>query len=83
MTIGTGIHSLRDLAQVKAYKEEPKLNFWYSDFANAINGTDGSMFHPGVSKGENLFMFSPDLCRSIVAEYKGEEVGASNVIKGC
>lgn len=74
MTIGTGIHSLYDIAQVKAYKEEPKLNYWYSEYANAINGTDGAMFHPGVGKGEKLFMFSPDLCRSIMAEYKGEEM---------
>jgi len=73
MTIGTGIHSLGDLAQVKAYKNEPNLKFWYSEYANMINGTDGSMFHPGVAKGEDLFMFSPDLCRSIMAEFKGEE----------
>jgi len=73
MTIGTGINNLNDIAQVKAYKENATLDFWYSDYANAINGTDGSMFHPGVDKSENLYMFSPDLCRSLLAEYKGEE----------
>jgi len=73
MTIGTGINSLDDLAQVKKYKGEPKLDYWYSDAANAINGTDGSMFHPGINRRENLYMFSPDLCRSIMAEFKGEE----------
>lgn len=73
MTIGTGINNLNDLAQVKAYQNEPMLNYWYTDYANMINGTDGSMFHPGVDKKEDLYMFSPDLCRSISAEFKGEE----------
>merc|ERR1712168_1421271 len=50
-----------------------KLDFWYTEYANMINGTDGSMFHPGVHKSEDLYMFSPDLCRSIQAEFKGEE----------
>jgi len=73
MTIGTGIHDLQDIAQVKEYKENTTLPFWYSEYANMINGTDGSMFHPGVSNTESLYMFSPDLCRSLEAVYMGEE----------
>jgi len=73
MTIGTGIHSLDDFAKVKEYKDNTTLEYWYTGYANAINGTDGSMFSPFVNKNENLYMFSPDLCRSIMAEFKKVE----------
>jgi len=73
MSIGTGIDDLDDLAQVKTWEGKEALDFWYTDAANAINGTDGSMFHPGISSSENVFMFSPDLCRSLEAEFKGKE----------
>jgi len=73
MTIATGINGLDEIAQVKKYKDNESLDYWYTDYANAINGTDGSMFHPGIDKNEKLYMFSPDLCRSIMAEFKGEE----------
>ncbi|KAK9976063.1 hypothetical protein ABG768_021280 [Culter alburnus] len=32
--------------------------------------TDGSSFHPFLDKKEPLFFFSPDICRSISAEYE-------------
>jgi len=74
LTIGTGINAILDIAQVKRYEGNATLDFWYSDEANAIKGTDGSMFHPGVTKDEKLDMFSPDLCRSVQAEFIGEEM---------
>lgn len=40
-----------------------KLTFWTSDQSNSINGSDGSAFHPMLTKNERIHIFSPDLCR--------------------
>lgn len=39
------------------------LAWWSTDECNMINGTTGASFHPVVTKGEKLYMFSSDLCR--------------------
>lgn len=40
-----------------------KLSFWASDQSNSINGSDGSAFHPLLTKDERIYIFTPDLCR--------------------
>ncbi|KAG7257449.1 hypothetical protein CRUP_007753 [Coryphaenoides rupestris] len=47
-----------------------KLTFWTSNQSNAINGTDGSAFHPLLDKNERLYVFTSDLCRSIFMEFE-------------
>ena len=55
-------------------QDKATLDYWYTDHANAINGTFGSMFSPFINKNESLNIFSPDLCRSLMLEFKGVEV---------
>lgn len=40
-----------------------KLKFWTSEESNMINGSDGSAFHPLLTKDERIYIFTPDLCR--------------------
>lgn len=40
-----------------------KLTFWKSNQSNSINGSDGSAFHPLLTKDERIYIFTPDLCR--------------------
>jgi len=72
-TIGTGWKNLKDLGQIKKYNGKTKLDYWGSGYANKIQGTDGSIFHPNVEADETLFMFSGDICRSIYATKEKEE----------
>jgi len=37
-----------------------------------IRGTDGQQFHPMIEPGEELWLFEPDLCRSIPVTQMGE-----------
>jgi len=37
-----------------------------------VRGTDGQQFHPMVQPGEELWLFEPDLCRSIPVTQMGE-----------
>ncbi|XP_023684494.2 lysosome membrane protein 2-like [Paramormyrops kingsleyae] len=65
----TGESDSLDYTKVVAWNGESRLTWWSSNQSNMINGTDGSTFHPLLSRKERLDVFSPDLCRSIYMEY--------------
>ncbi|XP_041666404.1 lysosome membrane protein 2-like isoform X2 [Cheilinus undulatus] len=66
----TGQQNYMDYGRVETWKGESKLSFWTSDQSNTINGSDGSAFHPLLKKDERIYVFSPDLCRSIYMEFE-------------
>ncbi|XP_059682821.1 lysosome membrane protein 2 isoform X2 [Gavia stellata] len=45
------------------------LSWWTTETCNMINGTDGTSFHPLISKDENIYIFSSDFCRSFYLVY--------------
>ncbi|XP_072170343.1 scavenger receptor class B member 1-like [Diadema setosum] len=52
---------------------EDRLLTWWSEEANSFkSSTDGSMFHPGVTREETLHLFQPQLCRSVSYEFENE-----------
>ncbi|XP_038590488.1 lysosome membrane protein 2-like isoform X2 [Micropterus salmoides] len=66
----TGVQNYLDYGRVKTWKGESKLTFWSSNQSNSINGSDGSAFHPLLKKDERIYIFTPDLCRSIYMEFE-------------
>ncbi|XP_046870890.1 lysosome membrane protein 2-like [Hypomesus transpacificus] len=66
----TGEHNHLDYGRVHSWRGESKLSFWTSEQSNSINGSDGSAFHPLLSKEERLYVFTSDLCRSIFMEFE-------------
>ena len=78
-TINTGDRQRERYSQVSRFNGETKLpdNWWsamgptpslqragYGGMCLEIRGTDGQQFHPMVSPGEDMWLFTPDLCRS-------------------
>ena len=76
--INTGEQVMEKYCQVTRYNGQEKLpaNWWgpmgpspslhragYEGMCRGIHGTDGQQFHPLLSEGEELWLFSPDLCR--------------------
>ena len=76
--INTGEKVVEKYCQVTRYNGQEKLpaNWWgpmgpspslhragYEGMCRGIHGTDGQQFHPLLSEGEELWLFSPDLCR--------------------
>uniref|UniRef100_A0A7N6BG47 Scavenger receptor class B, member 2a n=1 Tax=Anabas testudineus TaxID=64144 RepID=A0A7N6BG47_ANATE len=59
----TGVENYMDYGRVETWKGQSELTFWTSDHSNSINGSDGSAFHPFLSKNETIYIFTPDLCR--------------------
>lgn len=66
----TGEADYMDYGRVDTWKGESKLSFWSSNYSNAIKGSDGSAFHPYLTREERLHVFTPDLCRSIYMEFE-------------
>ncbi|XP_051534138.1 lysosome membrane protein 2-like isoform X2 [Myxocyprinus asiaticus] len=61
----TGEHNYLDFGRIYTWKGQKLMSFWKTNQSNMINGSDGSAFHPFLSKEERLNVFTPDLCRSI------------------
>lgn len=57
-------------AEIVSWQNRTSMDVWTDSFCNAINGTDGTMFHPFIQRNESLYMFTTDICRSIYASYE-------------
>uniref|UniRef100_A0A3P8UKS2 Lysosome membrane protein 2-like n=1 Tax=Cynoglossus semilaevis TaxID=244447 RepID=A0A3P8UKS2_CYNSE len=66
----TGVNDYMDYGRVETWKGESQLTFWKSDHSNSINGSDGSAFHPLLDKKERIYIFTPDLCRTIYMDFE-------------
>jgi len=55
--------------KIESWNNLDKLNYWTTEWANQINGTDGSEFAPNLKQKNPLYMFRPEICRSIRLEY--------------
>ncbi|XP_037121326.1 lysosome membrane protein 2-like [Syngnathus acus] len=66
----TGEQNYLDYGRVETWKGQSQLTFWNSNQSNSINGSDGSAFHPLLKKNERIYIFTPDLCRSIHMEFE-------------
>ncbi|XP_036384450.1 lysosome membrane protein 2c [Megalops cyprinoides] len=66
----TGQQNYKDFARVFEWQGQRSLSWWSTDECNMINGTNAAAFHPIITKGETLYMFSSDLCRSLYARYE-------------
>ncbi|XP_047425758.1 lysosome membrane protein 2-like isoform X1 [Mugil cephalus] len=68
----TGTQNYMDYGRIITWKGQSKLDLWRSEYSNSINGSDGSAFHPLLEKDERLYIFTPDLCRTIYMEFEKE-----------
>jgi len=72
-TIDPGYVNLDHFLVINKWNGSDKLSIWNTDYANMINGTDGSMFSPFINESSRLYVFQSDICRSIYASYIGTE----------
>ncbi|XP_074598787.1 lysosome membrane protein 2-like [Brevipalpus obovatus] len=74
--VDNGASDVSQFTQIQKWQGKEKVNFWGKDtHCNHINGTDGAQFHPDLQRTDKLWVFSPELCRSIFLEYiKDSEV---------
>ena len=76
LTVFTGRNnSMDDFMIVDNWNGLKQLNVWprnteAGNRCNEIRGTDGSQFHPGVTRQQVLEIFAPLVCTSIYIKYK-------------
>ncbi|XP_051870323.1 lysosome membrane protein 2-like [Pristis pectinata] len=68
----TGKKNYMDFTKIIMWKGQKSLSWWASNTSNMINGTDGSTFHPLIKKDEALYIFAPDICRSLYLMFEKE-----------
>ncbi|XP_067929116.1 lysosome membrane protein 2-like isoform X2 [Watersipora subatra] len=74
-TVSTGSKNISTVGQTEAYNGSLSLDFWSTQYANMVNGTDGTIASPHLNKVTNKRMdfFIPDICRSLYGQYTSEE----------
>ncbi|CAF0930952.1 unnamed protein product [Adineta ricciae] len=56
---------IHDLGKIERFNFSTSLSIWSNQYANMINGTDSTIWHPDVSKDELVYSFMNDICRSV------------------
>ncbi|XP_014063845.1 platelet glycoprotein 4 [Salmo salar] len=69
-SVFTGKDDISKVSIIDSWQGEKKVSFWNNTYCDMINGTDGSSFSPFLDKKKPLYFFSPDISRSVSAEYE-------------
>lgn len=67
--IFTGEDTTDHFAQILAWNGNTTLPYWSSTRARMVNGSDGTLYPPFVDTSRDYYLFSSDLCRSLVIQY--------------
>ncbi|CAH8823642.1 unnamed protein product [Trichobilharzia szidati] len=65
ITIDSGLMRSDMVGRIVKFHGNDTLAYWTTPTANMINGTDGTIFHPFITRDEKPYIFSADLCRSL------------------
>ena len=73
-TVNTGAGDIDRVGCYQRWKDNfGSLSIWHSSYANMLNGTDGAIYKPDISKDDTLYIFITQLCRSLNVNYLGEK----------
>lgn len=67
--INNGVKNILDVGAVERFNFSNKLSIWSNDYANMINGTDSTIWHPNTNQNELFYSFMNDICRSVHLKY--------------
>lgn len=70
-TIYTGADQYEKVGLVERYNHLSSVTAWPDQYANMINGTDGTILPPFITQNDKIYIFENDLCRSLYALYNG------------
>ncbi|KAG8196569.1 hypothetical protein JTE90_003582 [Oedothorax gibbosus] len=66
----TGADDIGHYSQIYKWKNMSRIPFWNNQYCNMMNGTDGSQFPPPITKKDILYVYTPELCRSVSLEFE-------------
>ena len=68
-TVLTGVDDYKKIGIVESWNGLDKMKIWSSDYANMMNGTDGTILPAFIDKDKPIYIFNNDLCRSLYVVY--------------
>lgn len=71
-TVFTGRDSMTNYAFIDSWNGISSLPWWKTDKCNEIVGTDGTAFPPDLAHNTTLYLYNPDLCRSLPLVFQKE-----------
>lgn len=69
----TGNTNPKDKGKIIDWNGHKKLDYWYSEEANQLKGTDSTMYAPFIAREDKLYAFNSEMCRSFYFEYKEDK----------
>ena len=70
---------VNDVGKIERFNYETNLPYWSNDYANMINGTDSTIWHPNARRDERIYSYISDICRSVYLEYNGTYTNPFNI----
>lgn len=74
VTVFSGVDDITKFGIIDKYNGRSHLPHWLSDDCNRLNGTDGSIFPPHITKNTTLHVYEKDLCRLLPLQFEEEVV---------
>jgi scavenger receptor class B, member 1 len=72
VTMFTGVDDVSQYGVIDKYNGRSHLPHYGREECNRINGSDGSIFPPHITKDRTLFVYDKDLCRLLPLVYEKE-----------
>jgi lysosome membrane protein 2 len=63
------VDRLKQVGNIEGMNGQSTVSYWSNDYANMINGTDSTIWHPDTHTDDEVYIFSSDLCRSFRLEF--------------
>ncbi|CAF3376522.1 unnamed protein product [Rotaria sp. Silwood1] len=70
---------INNLGKIERFNFERSLSFWSNEYANMINGTDGTIWHPYTKDTERIYAFISDICRSVYLNFSESHTNKFNI----
>jgi len=67
-----GNNDVKSIGKMLSWNGKKKLDWWNSEEANKIQGTDGQLFPPHINRDDKLPIFVGDMCRSVYLKYASD-----------
>ncbi|CAF5000558.1 unnamed protein product, partial [Rotaria sp. Silwood1] len=68
-TDANGVDRINEVGRITRFNHSTSLSIWFDSYANMINGTDSTLWHPNARKDERIYAFIRDICRSVYLEF--------------
>lgn len=80
VTVFSGVDDITKFGLIDRYNGRTHLPHWTNEGCNRLNGSDGSIFPPHITKNTTLFVYEKDLCRLLPLQYEKEVSTAGGVL---